>query len=167
MGVDLRQVLVRILDPETNQERVKKIPIRLGLKTQMNELRARNVLREEITKRNGQVPERRVLKRQLRHLRVVCPQPLLSATAGRLATRTMTKMDQIEIDLIGKFGEYPLDALDKFVLQTHLNAFAERYVRTGSKQARSYLMLIKRGEESSLSPICHKMPQTFLWHRLL
>jgi hypothetical protein len=45
------------LDPETNKERVKKIPIRLGLKTQMNKLKARNVLREEITKRNGQVPE--------------------------------------------------------------------------------------------------------------
>jgi hypothetical protein len=29
-----------------------------------------------------------------------------------------------------------------------------------------YLMLTKGGEENSLLPICHKMPQTFLWHRL-
>jgi hypothetical protein len=52
------------------------------------------------------------------------------------------KMEQIEVDLIGKFGEYPLDALDKFVLQTHLNALAERYCQDRVKQARSYLKSI-------------------------
>lgn len=51
-------------------------------------------------------------------------------------------MEQIEIDLIGKFGEYPLDALDKFVLQTHLNRLAERYCQDRVKQARSYLKSI-------------------------
>ena len=35
--------------------------------------------------------------------------------------------DADELDLIDKFGPYPMDVLDKFVLQTHLNALAERY----------------------------------------
>jgi hypothetical protein len=37
------------------------------------------------------------------------------------------KMAQIEIDLIAKFGEYPLDAFDRFMLQTHVNDLALRY----------------------------------------
>jgi len=36
-------------------------------------------------------------------------------------------MAQIEIDLIAKFGEYPLDAFDRFMLQTHVNDLALRY----------------------------------------
>lgn len=51
-------------------------------------------------------------------------------------------MDQIGIHLIGRFGEYPLDAFDKFVLQTHLNILTARYYRDRAKQARSYLRSI-------------------------
>jgi hypothetical protein len=42
-----------VLDPETNEERVRKVPVRLGL---------RGALRAVITKRSGQIPERKVLK---------------------------------------------------------------------------------------------------------
>ena len=45
------------LDPETDEERTRKIPIRLGLKTQLTKLKAREALRAEIVKRNGQVPK--------------------------------------------------------------------------------------------------------------
>jgi integrase len=45
-------------------------------------------------------------------------------------------MDQIERDLVNKFGEYPMESLDRFVLQTHLNFLADRYcqdrVKAGS-----------------------------------
>ena len=50
------------LDPESDEERTRKIPIRLGLKTQLTKLKAREALRAEIVERNGQVPEGRVLK---------------------------------------------------------------------------------------------------------
>jgi integrase len=52
------------------------------------------------------------------------------------------KMAQIEIDLIAKFGEYPLDSFDGFTLQTHVNDFALRYSQDRVKHARSYLKSI-------------------------
>jgi hypothetical protein len=51
-------------------------------------------------------------------------------------------MAQIEIDLIAKFGEYPLDAFDRFMLQTHVNDLGLRYSQDRVKQARSYLKSI-------------------------
>jgi integrase len=132
-----------VLDPETNEERVKKIPIRLGLKTQMNKLKARNALREEITKRNGQVPEGRVLKDSSVTFEWFVRNRYFPLRQGDWRPETaVTKMDQIEMDLIDKFGPYPMDVLDKFVLQTHLNALAERYCQDRVKQARSYLKSI-------------------------
>jgi integrase len=132
-----------VLDPETNEERVKKIPIRLGLKSQLNKLKARKALREEITKRNGQVPEGRVLKDSSVTFEWFVRNRYFPLRQGDWRPETaVTKMDQIEIDLIGKFGEYPLDALDKFVLQTHLNTLAVRYCQDRVKQARSYMKSI-------------------------
>jgi len=132
-----------VLDPETNEERVKKIPIRLGLKTQMNKLKARNALRDEITKRNGQVPEGRVLKDSSVTFEWFVRNRYFPLRQGDWRPETaVTKMDQIEMDLIDKFGPYPMDVLDKFVLQTHLNALAERYCQDRVKQARSYLKSI-------------------------
>jgi len=52
------------------------------------------------------------------------------------------KMAQIKFDLIDRFGEYPLDSLEKFMLQTHLNSLAARYSQDRVKQARSYLKSI-------------------------
>lgn len=134
---------VTVLDPETEEERVKKIPIRLGLKTQLTKLKARNVLRDEITKHNGQVPEGRVLKDSSVTFEWFVRNRYFPLRQGDWRPETaVTKMEQIEIDLIGKFGAYPLDALDKFVLQTHLTTLANRYCQDRVKQARSYLRSI-------------------------
>jgi len=74
---------------------------------------------------------------------VVRPQSLFSASAGGLATGTAKeKKGQIEIDLVAKFGSQPLDAIDKFELQTHVNHLAKIYCQDRVKQARSYLMSI-------------------------
>jgi hypothetical protein len=51
-------------------------------------------------------------------------------------------MAQIEFDLIGKFGDDPLDSFEKFMLQTHLNNLADHYCQDRVKQARSYLKSI-------------------------
>lgn len=132
-----------VTNPETNEERVKKLPIRLGLKTQLTKLKAREVLREEISKRNGQVPEGRVLKDSSVTFEWFVRNRYLPLRQGDWRPETaVTKMEQIEIDLINKFGEYPLDALDKFVLQTHLSKLAERYCQDRVKQARSYMKSI-------------------------
>jgi integrase len=52
------------------------------------------------------------------------------------------KMAQIELDLIARFGDHPLDTFDRFMLQTHVNGLAERYSQDRVKQARSYLKSI-------------------------
>jgi hypothetical protein len=92
-----------VLDPETNEERVKKIPVRLGLKTQMNKLKARNVLREEITKRNGQVPEGRVLKDSSVTFEWFVRNRYFPLRQGGLATRDGS--DQDGADRIGSYRQ--------------------------------------------------------------
>jgi hypothetical protein len=44
-------------------------------------------------------------------------------------------MSQIQLDLVNRFGAYPLDSFDKFMLQTHVNGLAERYSQDRVKQA--------------------------------
>jgi hypothetical protein len=51
-----------VLDPETNEERVKKICIKLALKSKMTKAEARDALRTEVTKQTGQNLGGRVLK---------------------------------------------------------------------------------------------------------
>jgi integrase len=132
-----------VLDPETNEERVRKVPVRLGLKSQMNKLGARGALREEITKRSGQIPERKVLKDSSVTFGWFVRNRYFPVRKGDWRPETaITKMSQIEFDLIDKFGEYPLDSFDKFALQTHLTDLADRYCQDRVKQARSYLRSI-------------------------
>ena len=52
------------------------------------------------------------------------------------------KKAQIEIDLISKFGSEPIEAIDKFELQTHINHLACNDCQDRVKQARSYLKSI-------------------------
>lgn len=132
-----------VLDPETDEERVKKVPIRLGLKSQMTKLKAREALRAEIVKRNGQVPEGRVLKDRTVTFGWFVRNRYFPIRKGDWRPHTaVTKMDQIETDLVNKFGEYPMESLDRFVLQTHLNSLADRYCQDRVKQDRSYLKSI-------------------------
>lgn len=51
-----------VLDPETNEEREKKICVKLALKSQMTKLEGRDALRAEITKQTGKNPGGGVLK---------------------------------------------------------------------------------------------------------
>ena len=52
------------------------------------------------------------------------------------------KKIQIEQDLLAKFEQYPLDSIDRFMLQTHINNLADRLSQDRVKQARSYLKSI-------------------------
>ncbi|WP_035354514.1 hypothetical protein [Edaphobacter aggregans] len=142
-----------VLDSETNEERVRKVPVRLGLKSQMNKLGARGALRAEITKRSGQIPERKVLKDSSVTFGWFVRNRYFPVRKGDWRPETaITKMSQIEVDLIDKFGEYPLDSFDKFALQTHLTDLADRYCQDRVKQARSYLksIYIRRGHRAGV-----------------
>jgi integrase len=109
----------------------------------MTKLRAREALRTEIVKRNGQVPEGRVLKDRSITFGWFVHNRYFPIRKGDWRPQTaVTKMDQIERDLVNKFGEYPMESLDRFILQTHLNFLADRYCQDRVKQDRSYLKSI-------------------------
>jgi integrase len=132
-----------VLDPEASTGRVKKVCVKLGPKSKITKFAARDALRAEITKQTGLAIEEQVLKdgsvpfewfvrNRYFPLRKVDWRP---ETAKE-------KMSQIELDLIAKFGEYPLESIDRFMLQTHLNDLARRYSQDRVKHARSYLRSI-------------------------
>ena len=133
----------RVLDPETNEEREKKICVKLALKSQMTKLEAREALRAEITKQTGKNPGGGVLKDNSVTFEWFVRNRYFPLRKGDWRPETAKeKMAQIEIDLIAKFGEYPLASFDRFMLQTHVNGLALRYSQDRVKQARSYLKSI-------------------------
>jgi integrase len=132
-----------VLDPETNEERVKKICIKLALKSKMTKLEAREALRAEITKETGQNLGGRVLKDSSVTFEWFVRNRYFPLRQGDWRPETAKeKMAQIELDLIARFGDHPLDTFDRFMLQTHVNVLAERYSQDRVKQARSYLKFI-------------------------
>jgi len=123
-----------VLDPETNEERVKKICIKLA--SNQND-QARSARSAACGNHEGDRPEsrRQSPERQLCNLRVVCSQPLFPiATRDWRPETAKEKMAQIELDLIARFGDHPLDTFDRFMLQTHVNGLADRTHRTGSSR---------------------------------
>jgi integrase len=133
----------RVLDPETGEERVKKICVKLALKSKMTKLEARDALRAEVSKRTGQNLGGRVLKDSSVTFEWFVRNRYFPLRKGDWRPETAKeKMAQIEFDLIDKFGKQPLDSLDRFMLQTHVNYLAGRYSQDRVKQARSYLKSI-------------------------
>ena len=132
-----------VLDPETNEERVKKICVKLALKSKMTKGEARDALRIEVTKQTGQNLGGRVLKDSSTTFGWFVRNRYFPLREGDWRPETAkVKKIQIEQDLLAKFEEYPLDSIDRFMLQTHLNNLAERMSQDRVKQARSYLKSI-------------------------
>jgi integrase len=133
-----------VLDPETNEERVKKVCVKLGLKSKMTKSEARDALRMEVTKQTGQnLAGNRVLKDSSTTFGWFVRNRYFPLREGDWRPETAkVKKIQIEQDLLAKFEEYPLDSIDRFMLQTHLNNLAERMSQDRVKQARSYLKSI-------------------------
>jgi integrase len=133
-----------VLDPETNEERVKKVCVKLALKSKMTKSEARDALRMEVTKQTGQnLAGSRVLKDSSTTFGWFVRNRYFLLREGDWRPETAkVKKIQIEQDLLAKFEEYSLDSIDRFMLQTHLNNLAERMSQDRVKQARSYLKSI-------------------------
>lgn len=133
----------RVINPETGEEQDSTICVPLSLKTQMTKSGAREALRAAIVKQTGQSIENRAMKDSSVTFEWFVRNRYFPPRSGDWRPQTaIEKRAQIEIDLIQRFGEYPLDSFDRFVLQTHLNSFAGRYSQDRVKQARSYLKSI-------------------------
>ena len=134
----------RIINPITNEEEAKFVCIPLDLKTNMTKSEARNALRTEVTKSTGQnLVGSRVLKDSSTTFGWFVRNRYLPLREGDWRPESAkVKKIQIERDLLAKFEEYPLDSIDRFMLQTHLNDLTERMSQDRVKQARSYLKSI-------------------------
>ena len=133
-----------VLNPETNEERVKKVCVKLDLKSKMTKSEARDALRMEVNKQTGQnLAGSRVLKDSSTTFGWFVRNRYFPLREGDWRPETAkVKKIQIERDLLAKFEEYPLDSIDRFMLQTHLNNLAERMSQDRVKQARCYLKSI-------------------------
>jgi hypothetical protein len=118
--------------------------ILLELKSKMTKAEARDALRVEISKQTGQnLGGRTVLKDSSTTFEWFVRNRYFPLRKGDWRPETAKeKMAQIELDLIAKFGDHPLDTFDRFMLQTHVNGLAERYSQDRVRQARSYLKSI-------------------------
>src|SRR3984957_1859691 len=133
----------QVIDPETETVRVSKVPVRLGLKSQMTKAAARDALRDEIAKQTGQITNGRILKDGTVTFEWFVRKRYFPLRQGDWRPETAKeKKAQIEIDLISKFGSDPIESIDKFELQTHVNHLATTYCQDCVKQARSYLKSI-------------------------
>ena len=133
----------RMIDPKTEEELVDTVCIRLGLKSEMTKSKAREALRAVVTKQTGQNLGGRVLKDSSTAFGWFVRNRYFPLREGDWRPETAkVKKIQIEQDLLKKFEEYPLDSIDRFMLQTHVNELAERMSQDRVKQARSYLKSI-------------------------
>ena len=134
----------RVLNPISNEEEAKSICIPLDLKSKMTKSEARNALRTEVTKQTGQnFAGSRVLKDSSTTFGWFVRNRYFPLREGDWRPETAkVKKIQIEQDLLATFEEYPLDSMDRFMLQTHINDLAERMSQDRVKQARSYLKSI-------------------------
>jgi len=132
-----------VIDPITEDVRLARVVVALGLKSQMTKPAAREALRREIAKQMCQIPEGRILKDGTFTFEWFVRNRYLPIRQGDWRPETAKeKTAQIEIDLIAKFGSEALETIDKFALQTHVNDLARRYSQDRVKQARSYLKSI-------------------------
>jgi hypothetical protein len=133
----------QVVDSTTENVRSVRVCVRLGLKSQMTKLKARDALKAEIAKQTGQLADGRVLKDGSVSFEWFVRNRYFPLRQGDWRPETAKeKTAQIEIDLIGKFGSRTIESIDKFELQTHLNQLARTYCQDRVKQARSYLKSI-------------------------
>jgi integrase len=109
----------------------------------MTKAKARDALKAEIAKQTGQLADGRILKDGSVTFEWFVRNRYFPLRQGDWRPETAKeKTAQIEIDLIGKFGSRPIESIDKFELQTHVNHLSRTYCQDRVKQARSYLKSI-------------------------
>ena len=125
-----------VLDPETNQARVKQICVKLTANSKLTKREAREALRVEIGKRTGESVDSGTPKDGSVTFEWFVRNRYFPLRKGDWRPETAKEeMAQIEIDLISRFGEYPLDSFDRFMLETHLHDLARKYSQDRVKHA--------------------------------
>jgi len=132
-----------VLDAVTNIQTTDIVPIVLGFKTRLTKSEAREELKKEIAKRTGQGVNGRVIKDgSVTFGWFVRNRYLPLREANWKPETAKVKKIQIQRDLVEKFENVPMDVIDKFMLQTHINHLTTFRCRDRVLQARSYLKSI-------------------------
>ena len=121
-----------VVDPTTEDVRSVRVCVRLGTKSQMTKLKARDAPKAEIAKQTGQLADGRVLKDGTVTFEWFVRNRYFPLRQGDWRPETaIEKTAQIKIDLIAKFGSRAIESIDKFELQTHVNHLLERTAKIG------------------------------------
>jgi len=135
---------LKVLDPTTGESKWKKQRVGLlGTKSKMTKHRAEDSLEEKIAQRTGgstppRADERIVTLGWFTRNRFF---PLREGSTWKEATAASRK-SAIEKDLLAKFGEGPMEQIDKFMLQTHLNRLAKTLSAGRVMHARFFMRAI-------------------------
>ena len=135
---------LKVLDPTTGVSKWKKERVGvLGPRSKVTKHQAQDVLEKEIKEKTGgttqpRADERIVTLGWFTRNRFF---PLREGSTWKEAT-SMSRKSAIERDILVKLGDVPLEQIDKFMLQTHLNDLAQ--IRSAGRvmHARSYLKAI-------------------------
>jgi integrase len=132
-----------VLDPVTDAPVTDVVTIVLGLKARLTKSEAREELQKEIAQQTGQNANGRVMKDgSITFGWFVRNRYLPLREANWKPETAKVKKIQIQRDLVEKFENVPMDAIDKFMLQTHINRLARFCSTDRVLQARSYLKSI-------------------------
>ena len=140
-------------DPATNEVKTVRVPIILGLKSQMTKTEAREALQREITKQLGQpgsptrvMNDGSVTLGWFVNNRFI---PLKEAVWKEETAKTKKLL--IQLDVVEPIGDIPLVNFDKFSLQLHLNKLAITRSKDRVLQMRAYIQgHLRRGGRSGL-----------------
>src|ERR1017187_140317 len=114
-----------VLDPVTDAPVTDVVTIVLGLKARLTKSEAREELQKEIAQQTGQNANGRVMKDGSITFGWVGRNRYLPLREANWKPETAkVKNIQIQRDLVEKFENVPMDAIDKFMLQTHINRLA-------------------------------------------
>jgi integrase len=135
---------LKVLDPTSGESKWKKRRVGvLGAKSKMTKHQAQDSLEEVIAQRTGgstqaRTDERIVTLDWFTRNRFF---PLREGSTWKEGTAASRK-SAIERDLLANFGEVPMEQIDKFMLQTHLNRLARTLSAGRVMHARFFMKAI-------------------------
>jgi integrase len=135
---------VKVLDPITGESKWKKQRVGvLGAKSKMTKYQAQGALEEIIAQKTGgttqpRADERIVTLGWFTRNRFF---PLREGSTWKESTAS-NRRSSIERDILAKFGDVPMQQIDNFMLQMHLNDLARMLSEGRVKHARFYMKAI-------------------------
>ncbi len=131
---------IKTFNPESGQQEWRTAaPVSLGLRSQMTKFQARDALIAEIAKRTGNAPQPQAGMKVITFGWFVRNRWLPLREANWKEETARDKKCLIQKDLIEQLDSVPLENLDKFTLQVHLNGLAKTRSRDRVLQIRAYL----------------------------